>query len=115
MGWFLGLLLTSTIVDIYRPGRRLSLARKVLEQKLLLGCGRRSSLFDYYQSPVQRQFASLHYPALYSHNIEREACSTELGVGQLSLTSLWPVMLIEVGTNSEHIERIQYVMHFQFR
>ncbi len=81
--------------------------RKVLEQKLLLGCGRRSSLFDYYQSPVQRQFASLHYPALYSHNMEREPCSTELGVGQLSLTSLWPVMLIEVGKNSKHIEQIQ--------
>ena len=96
--------LVSTYKSMYsnlRPGRKLIRVRKVLEQKVLLQCGNRSSVCDYYQSPLLDHFASPHYPPLYSRNIERKVGDTSIGVGQLSLNSLWPIMLMEVDTRGK--------------
>lgn len=92
-----------TFQSYLRPGRKLARVRKVLEQKILLQCGNRSSLCDYYQSPLLHHSASPHYPPLYSRNIERKVGDTSIGVGQLSLNSLWPVMLMEVDSRSKRM------------
>ena len=95
------MLVFGTYLFYLRPGRKLAHVRKVLEQKVLLQCGSRTSVCDYYQSPLLHHFASPHYPPLYSRNIERKVGDTSIGVGQLSLNSLWPVMLMEVDTRGK--------------
>ena len=63
--------------------------------QLLLQCGERGSLYDYYQSPVLSHVSSPHYPPLYTRNVERDAGNTMLCSGQMSLNSLWPIMLMQ--------------------
>lgn len=63
--------------------------------QLLLQCGERSSLYDYYQSPLLSHVSSPYYPPLYTRNVERDLGSTMLSPGQMSLNSLWPIMLMK--------------------
>lgn len=63
--------------------------------QLLLQCGERSSLYDFYQSPVLSHVSSPHYPPLYTRNVERDLGNTMLSSGQMSLNSLWPIMLMQ--------------------
>ena len=87
---------TKLIVYFYcRPGRKLANIRKGLEMQLLLQCGERSSLYDFYQSPILSHVSSPYYPPLYTRNVERDLGNTMLSSGQMSLNSLWPIMLMQ--------------------
>ncbi len=63
--------------------------------QLLLQCGERSSLYDFYQSPILSHVSSPYYPPLYTRNVERDLGNTMLSSGQMSLNSLWPIMLMQ--------------------
>ena len=86
--------LCSQPIFSFRPGRKLAHLRRILELQLLLQCGERPNLHAYYQIPPLRHTSSPYYPPLYVHNLERSLGEAGLGVGQMSLNSLWPIMLL---------------------
>ena len=62
--------------------------------QLLLQCGQRSNIYSYYQAPLLHNVTSPHYPPLYTRNVERLMGDTSTGPGQMSVNSLWPIMLM---------------------
>jgi hypothetical protein len=81
-----------------KPGRRLSMVRYVVEQHLMLQCGARPNLHSHYQYPLLSHLS----PPLFTRNVERGPGDTELGPGQLSLKSLWPVTLANPTSPARH-------------
>lgn len=81
---------------ISRPGRKLANIRKRVELNILLECAAREDLYCYYQSPLLNHYSSSLYPPLYTRNIEKEIGTTAIGYGQVSLSSLWPVMFKQI-------------------
>lgn len=76
-----------------RPGRKLARLRQQLELQMMLQCGRRDDLYSHYQLPIHLSF-SPHYSLLFSRNLERHLGDSALGSGQMSVDSLWPIMLM---------------------
>ena len=81
---------------IARPGRRLSTVRSMIEKHIITQCGNRANIYSHYQYPL---LAHLSFP-LYTRNIERGSGDSDLGPGQLSLKSLWPVTLLGPTTST---------------
>lgn len=75
------------------PGRRLCAVRQIVEQQIIQQCGARPDLYSHYQHPLLSHL-SPSYPPLFTRNVERGSGETQLGPGQISLKSLWPVMLM---------------------
>lgn len=88
-----------------RPGRKLAHLRRLLELQLLLQCGARPDTLSHYQNPTLHHLTSPRYPPLYVRNVEREAGGVALGVGQMSLNSLWPIMLMSAASSGWHTVR----------
>ena len=77
--------------------------RKRLELEILSECGLRTNLYDYYQTPLLSNYSSSCYPPLYFKNIEREIGATAIGYGQLSMRSLWPIVLKHKSSSGKNI------------
>ena len=67
--------------------------RQVVEQQIIQQCGARPDLYSHYQHPLLSHL-SPSYPPLFTRNVERGSGETQFGPGQISLKSLWPVMLM---------------------
>ncbi len=83
-----------------RPGRKLAHLRRLLELQLLLQTGFRGNLPAHYQCPTFHHVSSSHYPPLFTQNVERGLGEVGLGAGQMSLNSLWPIMLMSATTST---------------
>ena len=64
----------------------------MLEQVIIYAIGTRKNLNDYYQYPLS-SCKVLSYPPIYARNIERDIQTIAFGCGQVSVKSLWPVIL----------------------
>lgn len=80
------------IFDIFRPGQKYMRIRKLLEQEIWSVMGIRNNIKDYYQYPRSSNQATC-YLQLYARNIERNLETVAFGYGQLSVRSLWPIIL----------------------
>lgn len=72
-----------------------------MESQLLLTCALRPNLAAHYQFPLMQGFLSPTHPPIFAHNLERPLGSTHIGVGQLSLVSLFPITLKSDHTSTQ--------------